>query len=69
MKILELPVDTTIECECGCKFEFDVGYDTNVISIYSDYLVGQKIVVDCPFCEKRHNLKTIEKNTNLKGDE
>ncbi len=23
MKILKLPFDTTIKCDCGCEFEFD----------------------------------------------
>lgn len=54
MKILKLPVDTKISCECGCEFEFEID-DTQQQGYYTtDGLTYSKIVVDCPFCKQRH---------------
>ena len=56
MKVLKLPIDMKINCECGCDFEFDtddieqVGYTLMNGTTYS------RVVVDCPFCKCRHIL-------------
>lgn len=51
MKILKLPVDTKISCECGCEFEFepeDVGVDL----FYTESEEANKHYhVTCPFCK------------------
>lgn len=64
MKIIKLPVATIIKCDCGCTFEFDtddieqIGYEMLNGTTYS------RLVVDCPFCKKRHTIqeKMIEPN-------
>lgn len=52
MKILELPVETTIHCKCGCKFEFDTD-DVEIDTIYADCIMLKHILIECPFCEQK----------------
>lgn len=57
MKIVKLPVETTIKCKCGCEFEFDCD-DLIVNVLYSmDYEEDSQVVVRCPFCRQDHILK------------
>lgn len=65
MKILELPVPTTIKCECGCDFEFNMD-DLNVREMYTDGYYVKWITVDCPFYHKTYTLKHID---SRKGDD
>ena len=64
MKILELPVDTTITCTCGCKFEFGTD-DVVVDTMYADYNKCYKpILVECPFCERKWIIHKVEEADN-----
>ena len=57
MKILKLPVDTKISCECGCEFEFEPE-DVKVSSMFSNNIQHNFYYIHCPFCKKSHNLNT-----------
>lgn len=57
MKILKMPVETTIKCGCGCMFEFDFE-DLIIKTIYCLNEPETSIVaVKCPFCGISHILK------------
>ena len=66
MKILKLPVDTKISCECGCKFEFDVDDVERHVCLFGDDCVYSRITIDCPFCGSRH---TLQEKTSKRGCE
>lgn len=57
MKIIKLPIETKITCECGCEFEFD--YDDIEQDVYwaSDGFVYSRDIVKCPFCKHIHVLQ------------
>lgn len=62
MKILKLPIDTKIRCECGCEFEFDTD-DVIVNSYYSDCNERKQYYVNCPFCKEECYLETKQEET------
>lgn len=61
MKILKLPFDMKIICECGCEFEFD--YEDVCIDTYNNVKVGgdvhniHRTSVMCHICHRYHDLK------------
>ena len=59
MKILALPVDTIINCVCGCKFEFDMD-DIELDCIYADAHFFKHIIVECPFCKRKMIIHKVE---------
>ena len=59
MKILELPVDTTVKCLCGCKFIFDIE-DIEVNYLTLSNRVISRMTVRCPFCKTAVKLKEVE---------
>lgn len=65
MKILELPVDTIINCSCGCTFVFDPD-DVKIREVWSEQHHVRWLDVYCPFCTQVHLIKRIDYE---KGDE
>ena len=62
MKIVKIPVETTIKCKCGCEFEFDCDdLIVNVICALGNEEDSQG-VIRCPFCRKDHILKNYGEN-------
>ena len=63
MKILKLPFDTTIKCDCGCEFEFgSEDIKKEEMPVYNGvgaYTVTM-IYVTCPLCGKGHELDLKE---------
>ena len=59
MKILELPVETTIECDCGCKFEYDTD-DVTVRVVFNDWIENRWLEVQCPLCKKQYRVLNVE---------
>lgn len=59
MKILKLPFDTTIKCDCGCEFEFgleDVKERKGHFSYASPNSIVTEKYVQCPICGEYHEL-------------
>lgn len=56
MKILKMPVETTIKCGCGCMFEFDCEdlIINTIISLNGPEMIH--VAVKCPFCGINHVL-------------
>ena len=56
MKIIKLPIETKITCECGCEFEFDIDDLEHQVSWTNNELIYSRTIVDCPYCKHRHTL-------------
>ena len=55
MKILKMPFDTIIKCDCGCEFEFgpeDIKKDEE----YGFSGIYKITYVTCPICGEEHSL-------------
>ena len=65
MNIKKIPIDTNIECNCGCEFEIHE-YDTEKRHVQMgnrEYIWSD---VTCPYCNKQIVVTPI-KEINLKG--
>ena len=60
MIIYKLPVDTQINCECGCMFEFNTD-DVMSFTYYENNKEHYHMAVECPFCKDRHIIHKISK--------
>lgn len=73
MKILKLPVETTVVCDCGCEFEFDASDLIQHGYFISEGFRGgrthSRLVVDCPFCKISHTIQEKIIDHTKKGDE
>lgn len=59
MKILKIPFETTIKCECGCEFEFDcddIEVTGHRIMYGFDYKEIRQLSIQCPVCKRDHEL-------------
>lgn len=61
MKIIKLPFETKIKCNCGCEFEFDTN-DIFITEFCSFGSVSKDLFVHCPICKKPHTLKQVKSN-------
>lgn len=62
MKIKKLDIETTIECECSCVFEFnleDIHSETVQWYSLSRIMECKELYVICPICGKKHTIKEI----------
>ena len=57
MKIIKLPIETKITCECGCEFEFDTDDIEQIGYVLLDGTTYNHLIVDCPFCKQRHTIQ------------
>lgn len=71
MKILKMPFETKISCECGCEFEFEAN-DVDQTGYYmNDGRIYSCLRVICPVCKRQHILqeKISEAMTTNTGGE
>ena len=64
MKILKLPFENKITCECGCEFEFDYSdleIDERIFSFGNRNNIVRILYVECPFCKHKITIERREK--------
>ena len=68
MIMLKVPKFKPIECDCGCKFEYEFGEDM-VDVVISNQKPYKRFIIRCPLCEEEHILEPIVEDPNKNSEE